>query len=149
MQLKLSTAFISLVAFAASGGNALICNEALRFGNATVTPANPNVGSTINILVDFRCAVQHSGNVPQFVDYTLEVLPADNNGFESPIILARHTLAAGALSDTLTATIPNALTPGAPYNLAITNVHSVNDKDGKPFLTSGGFIPIEPIVASS
>ncbi|KAF4610739.1 hypothetical protein D9613_007354 [Agrocybe pediades] len=148
MQLPIKSVLVSLAFFSISA-NAVACSEAVRFGEATVTPANPKVGDTLNIQVDFTCAVQNSGNVPLFVDYTLEVLPANNNGFESPIILGRHTLSPGALSDNLTATIPNALFKGAPYSLIITNIHSQKDADGRPFLTAGEFGPIGPIISSS
>jgi len=63
------------------------------------------VEQTINVKVDLTCGVQNFGLIPQFLDYSLEVLPPNNNGFENPIILARHAIPAGALSDSITTTV--------------------------------------------
>jgi len=49
--------------------------------------------------------VQNFGINAQFLDYTIEVPAASNNGHEQPIVLARHSIAQGALSDTLTTTV--------------------------------------------
>jgi len=49
--------------------------------------------------------VQNFGINAQFLDYTLVVPEGQNNGHEQPIVLARHSIAAGALSDTLTTTV--------------------------------------------
>ena len=48
MKFNLLSAFVSLSALAVSV-SALSCDEANRFGNATVTPTNPKEGDVSNI----------------------------------------------------------------------------------------------------
>ncbi|KAF8803088.1 hypothetical protein BYT27DRAFT_7145369 [Phlegmacium glaucopus] len=131
------------------------CPQATRFGVMTVT--NPsgatsyNPGDSIHIKVDFTCAINTFGIVPEFIDFTIEVPPASNNGHEAPIVLARRTLAAGATSDEFTTQIPHAFFfAGAPYNVVLTDTYPTQGTDGSQvFLQSGVEEPITINVASS
>ncbi|KAF4616002.1 hypothetical protein D9613_011218 [Agrocybe pediades] len=143
MKFALAATFLSLGSLVASSNVAarLSCSQADRFGDPTLSPTTVKAGDTITVNVDLTCGVQNFGLIPQFLDYSIEVLPPNNNGFEAPLILGRHAIKAGALSDTLVAKIPHAFfVSGAPYSLVVTNIHNINGTDGSPVLTSGGVI---------
>ncbi|KAF9553530.1 hypothetical protein CPC08DRAFT_713690 [Agrocybe pediades] len=142
MKFALSTAIIALAGFAsASIVERQSCPQATRFGVVTVSPTTVSPGDTITINVDLHCAVQNFGIQAQFLDYTIEVPSSANNGHEPPIVLARHNIAAGALSDSLTTTIPHAFFfAGAPYNIVVTNGFPSAGTDGSPVVTEGGVL---------
>ncbi|KAG6864173.1 hypothetical protein C0991_011876 [Blastosporella zonata] len=78
------------------------CPQASRFGGMSVSPTTVNPGDEITVTVDLTCAVNHFGIIPKYLDYTIEVPSASNNGHEPPIVIARREFAAGATSDVFT-----------------------------------------------
>ncbi|KAF9553520.1 hypothetical protein CPC08DRAFT_612816, partial [Agrocybe pediades] len=132
---------LSLVSLVAAGNVARTvgCSEADRFGVVTVSPTTVKAGDSITINVDLHCAVQNFGIGAQFLDYTIEVPAANNNGHEAPIVLARHAIATNALSDSLTTTVPHAFFfAGANYNVVVTNVYPSPGSDGSQVILEGG-----------
>ncbi|KAF8891628.1 hypothetical protein CPB84DRAFT_1848917 [Gymnopilus junonius] len=136
MKFAFSAAILSLVSLAsATVLPRQPCPEASRYGNLIVSnPTNAtsyNPGDPINIQVDFHCAISYFDIIPQFIDYTIQVLGNQNNGHEVPIVLARRTLAAGATTDEFSTTIPLTFYfAGAPYNVVLTDTYPIQNTDG-------------------
>ncbi|KAG6845458.1 hypothetical protein H0H87_008818 [Tephrocybe sp. NHM501043] len=116
------------------------CPEASRFGLLGVSPTTVNPGDEVTVTVDLNCAVNHFGIVPRYLDYTIEVPEASNNGHEPPILLARRDFTAGATSDVFTAKVPFAsYFAGAPYVIVLRNTYPVQGTDGSSeVLITGG-----------
>ncbi|KAH9477245.1 hypothetical protein JR316_0011171 [Psilocybe cubensis] len=143
MKFSIFAAFLSLAGFASASSIASRqnCPEATRFGVVIVNPTTVKPGDTINISVDFTCGVKTFGIIPSFLDFTIEVSSDANNGFEQPIVLARRTIPAGALSDSFTTTIPHGFyVANAPYNIVLTNIYNIDGTDGSPVLVEGGVL---------
>ncbi|KAH9482981.1 hypothetical protein JR316_0005081 [Psilocybe cubensis] len=149
MKFAISAAILSLAGLVASAnvGRAAPCDEAARFGVVTVTPSTFRAGDTIKITTDVSCGVQQFGLIPQFLDYSIEVLPPNNNGFEQPIILARHALPKGALSDSFSVKVPHGFFFNATYTLILNNIHNINGTDGSPVLVRGGTEAVINVIA--
>ena len=111
MQLSLPSVFLLLAAVVSAAPRVQTarqagCSEASRFGVVSITPSTvapgdvrasslPAVdwntdgwGQTLTIKADFSCSFNFDIN-PTFTDYYIEV-PANNNGHEPPILLARR-----------------------------------------------------------
>ncbi|KAF9564494.1 hypothetical protein CPC08DRAFT_705239, partial [Agrocybe pediades] len=123
MKFAISSTLLTLAAGLASAAtieSRLSCPQATRFGIVTLSKSTVKAGDSLTINVDLRCAVQNFGINAQFLDYTLEVPASSNNGFQAPIVLGRHSIAHGALSDTLTTTIPHGFfVAGSNYNVVL------------------------------
>ncbi|PPQ87906.1 hypothetical protein CVT25_001248 [Psilocybe cyanescens] len=146
MKFAISAALLSLtgVVSATSIASRQGCPQASRFGNIIVSPTTVSAGDSINISVDLTCGVKNFGIVPQFLDYSIEVPAASNNGFQQPIILARRAIPAGSLSDSFTTTIPHGFfVANSNYNIVLSNIYNINGTDGSPVLVRGGVL--EPI----
>lgn len=119
------------------------CPQAVRFGTFTISPsgASFNAGDDITVNADFTCGINNFGIVPRYLDYTIIVPAAANNGHEPPIVLARREFQAGATSDSFTTKIPHGFYfAGAPYSLVMTNTHRINGTDGSEVLVQGGVL---------
>ncbi|KAF8064865.1 hypothetical protein FPV67DRAFT_158324 [Lyophyllum atratum] len=141
MKFAISATIASLAGLVASTGiPRQSCPQASRFGVLTVTPSGAfNPGDNINIHVDFSCGINTFGIVPKYLDYTIEVPAASNNGHEPPIVLARRVYLAGAESDIFTTQIPHAFYfAGATTNLVFTNTYAIAGTDGSEVLVQGG-----------
>ncbi|PPQ79553.1 hypothetical protein CVT25_003435 [Psilocybe cyanescens] len=146
MKFAISAGLLSLAGLVASANvGRTACDEAARFGVLTVSPTTFRAGDTIKISTDVTCGVQNFGLIPQFLDYSIEVLPPNNNGFEQPIVLARHALPNGALSDTFNVKVPHGFFFNATYTLLLNNLHNINGTDGSPVLVRGETESTEPI----
>jgi len=145
MKFAISAALLSLAGLVASRTTLNVprqnCPQAARFGVMSVSSANAqiNPGDDFTVHVDLTCAVHYFHIVPRFLDYTIIVPQASNNGHEPPIVLARRTLAAGATSDTFTAKLPYGYYfKGAQYSLFLANTYPINGTDGSEVLVQGG-----------
>ncbi|PPQ91578.1 hypothetical protein CVT25_012649 [Psilocybe cyanescens] len=144
MKFTISTILLAIAGFVASANiPAIVCSEADRFGVISISPSGKpfNAGDNISIHIDFTCAITHSGIVPKFLDYTIEVPAPLNNGFEPTISLARRTLSPGATVDSFTTKIPHEFfTAGAPYSVVLTDTYPINGTDGSEVLREGGVL---------
>ncbi|KAF9560680.1 hypothetical protein CPC08DRAFT_804019 [Agrocybe pediades] len=140
MKFFVSASLLSLAGLVASaniGRSAGVsCSEADRFGDPTVTPSTGlKVGSSITVNVDLTCSNQFGFDVTA-LDYAIAIPANLNNGVAQTVSLGHHSIAPGAVHDSLTATIPNAhFVSGQTYNLVLTNSF-VNDG----VATSGGVL---------
>ncbi|KAH9483438.1 hypothetical protein JR316_0002906 [Psilocybe cubensis] len=150
MKFSVSAALFSFAGFVSASTvvSRQSCPQATRFGVMTVSPTTVKAGDTIHISVDLTCGVKNFKIIPKFIDYTIEVPSNANNGFQPPIVLARRTIPAGALSDSFTTTIPHGYyVANSPYNVVLTNIHNIDGTDGSPVLVEGGVLePIKIIV---
>lgn len=141
MQLSFSTVIATLAAvFAvATPAAAQFCSEATRFGVVSVSPTTLSPGDTFTITANFTCAVQYGVN-PQYTDYYIEV-PVDNNGHESPILLARRTLDPNSttpLFDQFTLQLPYAYYFNASYVVMLETTYPETGTDGSSYSVVGG-----------
>ncbi|PPQ80689.1 hypothetical protein CVT25_001821 [Psilocybe cyanescens] len=87
-----SAVFFSLAGLVASATIAKRnCPQAARFGALSAFPVTVSPGDSITVSVNLNCPIEQFGIIPQFLDYTIEVPEASNNGHEQPIVLARRT----------------------------------------------------------
>ncbi|PPQ78689.1 hypothetical protein CVT25_010710 [Psilocybe cyanescens] len=149
MKFATSAVFFSFAGLAASASiTRRNCVEAARFGALSAFPVTVSPGDTINISVNLNCAVEQFGIVPQFLDYTLEVPEASNNGSEQPIVLARRTFnispGTNQPSDSFSTQVPRGFfVAGAPYNVVLNMVYPISGTDGSTVLVKGSTsIPI-------
>ncbi|KAG6909426.1 hypothetical protein DXG01_000579 [Tephrocybe rancida] len=141
MKFSISTIVLYLAAVVASTQvRRQFCPQASRFGVISVSPTTVSPGDDITVTVDLNCAVNSFGIVPAFLDYTIEVPAAVNNGFEAPIVLARRTLADKATSDVFTAKVPfGNYFAGAAYQVYLRNTYPIKGTDGSSeVLVQGG-----------
>ncbi|EIN05188.1 hypothetical protein PUNSTDRAFT_116082 [Punctularia strigosozonata HHB-11173 SS5] len=138
MQFKTMLA-VTLAAIAPAIVTAQSCAEAARFGVATANPSTAAPGDDVTITADFTCSFSR-GIVPEWVEYKLEVVQ-NNNGFEAPILLARHQFAGTSASpfDVTNVTIPHAsYVDGATYTPIMYIIYPTSGTDGSPVDVQGG-----------
>ncbi|PPQ79217.1 hypothetical protein CVT25_002823 [Psilocybe cyanescens] len=139
-----SAVFFSLASLVASATIAKRnCPQAARFGALSAFPVTVSPGDSITVSVNLNCAIEQFGIIPQFLDYTIEVPEASNNGHEQPIVLARRTFnfVPGTIqpTDEFTTQVPHApFFAGAPYNIVLNMVYPINGTDGSTVLVEGG-----------
>ncbi|KAG6910821.1 hypothetical protein DXG01_007136 [Tephrocybe rancida] len=141
MKFAISTVLISLAGLVASNPvPRQSCPQASRFGLIGVSPTTVNPGDDITVTVDLNCAIKTFGIIPKYLDYTIEVPAAVNNGHEPPIVLARRDFAAGATSDVFTTKVPfGNYFAGAAYQVYLRNSYPVQGTDGSSeVLIQGG-----------
>ncbi|KAH9482097.1 hypothetical protein JR316_0004192 [Psilocybe cubensis] len=136
----ISAAFLSLSGIVASATiEKRNCPEAARFGTLSVFPLTASAGDDISVSLSLNCPTMQFGIVPQFLDYTLEVPEASNNGNEQPIVLTRrtYTFVPGTIQpmDDFTVQIPHGpFVAGAPYNIVLNMVYPIDGTDGSSVL---------------
>ncbi|KAG6875341.1 hypothetical protein C0992_004221 [Termitomyces sp. T32_za158] len=143
MKLAISATLLTFAGLVASTAvPRQFCPEATRFGTFTVSPNTVNPGDNVTISVNLDCGINQFGIRPKFLDFTIVVPAASNNGFEPPIVLARRDFNSptGSTSDQFTAKIPLAkfYVAGAPYNILMTNTYPTPGTDGSDVLVQGG-----------
>ncbi|EIN08706.1 hypothetical protein PUNSTDRAFT_126020 [Punctularia strigosozonata HHB-11173 SS5] len=140
MQFKtVFAATLAAIAPLMAAAQAGFCPEAARFGNAIATPSTAAPGDEVSIVANFSCSFSR-GIIPEWVDYRLEVVN-NNNGFEAPILLARHQFTGTADSpiDVANVTIPHAFyVEGAVYTPIMYIIYPINGTDGSPVYVQGG-----------
>ncbi|EIN08753.1 hypothetical protein PUNSTDRAFT_143482 [Punctularia strigosozonata HHB-11173 SS5] len=131
-----ATALVAITPLMASA-QAGFCPEASRFGIAIATPNTAVPGDVVS---NFTCPFSR-GIIPEWVDYWLQV-PADvNNGFEAPVLLARHAFTGTATSpyDVVNVTIPHAFFfEGEQFSPIMNIIYPVEGTDGSPVYEQGG-----------
>ncbi|EIW74792.1 hypothetical protein CONPUDRAFT_159572 [Coniophora puteana RWD-64-598 SS2] len=140
MQL-ISTALFSL---AVAGAALASCDEASRFGTFSINATSDKA------IVTGQVTHSYAGIYPKYIDYYLEV-PENNNGHESPIILAHNEPKANASSDSFTVQIPDAPYWQANYSVLAQLTYPVKGEQGGTYYTTGGVfsgIKIAPTVSN-
>ncbi|KAG8213117.1 hypothetical protein J3R82DRAFT_11515 [Butyriboletus roseoflavus] len=114
------------------------CPEVTQFGMAAISPTTVSAGDILTVNSDFSCAINTFGHIPEYTDYYIEV-PANNNGYEPPILLARRTLVPGSTSDSFTVQVPDAhYFAGAGYVVMLETTFPINGTNGIPYSVVGG-----------
>ncbi|KAG6846161.1 hypothetical protein H0H93_015672, partial [Arthromyces matolae] len=139
MKFAIPAAILSLAGLVASTVVPRSCAQAQRFGDLTISPSTVNPGDELSINVDFNCAVSSFGIVPVYMDYSISVPAAVNNGHEPNIVLARHNWTSGSTSDDFTVQIPYAnYFANAGYEITLTITYPLAGTDGSQYLVQGG-----------
>ncbi|KAG6821788.1 hypothetical protein H0H92_000826 [Tricholoma furcatifolium] len=124
MKYNVTAALLSLINLAASTAiSRQSCSEAERFGVLTISPTEVSAGDI----------------APVYLDYTIEVPEASNNGHEPNMLLARRTYDSSSTVDEFTVEIPSyTYFSGAAYEVVLTNTYYTTGTYGSSVLVQGG-----------
>ncbi|KAJ7506812.1 hypothetical protein B0H11DRAFT_1706518 [Mycena galericulata] len=120
--LRILSPLIGLAALASAQSISLSCPDALRYGRLSISPTTVAPGGTFTIVGNMTCA-NYLGYTPTYLDYYIQDT-TNNNGYERPILIARHTYdqSANPPLDQFTAELPSGFWfDGAEYQLWMFN----------------------------